>query len=70
MSEDEIKKKKREIVKNEKKNVKLKLKLIKPSVFYDNTTFYWTLNFKNRDDPEFDYIRISRLSDQNNYFMD
>lgn len=40
-------------------NVKHKLKLIKPSVFNSKIVFYSTLNFKDRDYPEFDCIRIS-----------
>ena len=37
-----------------------KLKFVKPSVFKSNIVFYSTLNFKDRDYPEFDYIRICK----------
>ena len=51
-------KKQREIFVKNIKNVKHKLKFVKPSVFKSNIVFYSTLNFKDRDYPEFDYIRI------------
>lgn len=50
-------KKQREILLSVK-NVKHKLKLIKPSVFNRNVVFNSTLNFKDRDYPEFDFIKI------------
>lgn len=50
-------KKQREIVKSIK-NVKHQLKLIKPSVFNSKIVFYSTRNFKDRDYPEFDFIKI------------
>ena len=50
--------KKREIVKSIKDG-RLKLKLINPSVFNSNDVFYSTLNFKDRDYPEFELIENS-----------
>ena len=50
--------KKREIVKCIKDG-RLKLNLFNPSIFNSNDVFYSTLNFKDRDYPEFELIENS-----------